>query len=466
MTIAGLPAERLKTYLRELKPEVRAMLVAEVERGLERGQDIPGSDLILAELRSGIRGAGRSFTRPGDPGRLFFAPLDPFLVDQFFDRALPGRFERSSLTPLWNWISRDLAPERAQAFAEELAPFLAAGTEASAAPAVRRFQDDICAALRRKLDQIELDERERGRVAAQIGRPRAVPSVEALFRVLANRDQLAQIGARLPPQIRNLADEQLDNAVALLRHSIATRRELLQPALILIMRRLAAGWQLIRLAIRAAESDVAGKVAQSPLALAVDLVLAELRWNCGGLRARLVGGEVAQAAGAIKELHDTVRALRTEIDLSGDTPWSRELAAVRSEISDLLKGEIDGMPGRVRRLLRPYTAKEIRPGSELDPTEVKETEARLDLVAACRNFASELAINQVAPRIYSDLQNIVETANAPLIETLRAATADDRKFRQSQVDACVRFSAKLFGQEYAAGVARSAALAAQTRKAG
>lgn len=462
----GLPVERLRAYLRELKPEVRAMLVATVERGLQSGQDIPGSELILEELRSGMRGAGQSFNRPGEPSRLFFAPLTPFLVDQFFDRALPGRIERPALTPLWNWISRDLAPERTRAYCDELGPLLEAGREGAAAPIVQRFQDDVCAALARKLDQIELDERERGRVAAQIGRPRAIPAVEALHRVLSQRDQLAQIGARLPHNIRNLADDQLDNAVALLRHSTAARRELLQPALILLMRRLNSGWHLIRMALRAAESDVAGKVAQSPLALAVDLVFAELRWNCGRLRQLLKTGAIPEAGALIKEIHDTIRALRTEMDLSGDTPWSRELAAIRTEISDLLKGEIDGMPGRVRRLLRPIAAKEIRPGSELDAADVKETEARLDLVAACRNYASELAINQVAPRVYSELQTLVESGNPQLIEALRAAAPDERKYRQSQIDAAVRFSAKLFGTEYAAGVARAASVAASGRKAG
>ncbi len=51
MASDGQPIERLREYLRTLKPEARAMLIAELERGLLRGEDIAGNELILQELR-------------------------------------------------------------------------------------------------------------------------------------------------------------------------------------------------------------------------------------------------------------------------------------------------------------------------------------------------------------------------------------------------------------------------------
>jgi hypothetical protein len=46
-----------------------------------------------------------------------------------------------------------------------------------------------------------------------------------------------------------------------------------------------------------------------------------------------------------------------------------------------------------------------------------------------------------------------------LIEALRHAGEADRGFRQSQVDAAVRFCAMLFGREYAALLAKAAEVA-------
>ena len=115
-------------------------------------------------------------------------------------------------------------------------------------------------------------------------------------------------------------------------------------------------------------------------------------------------------------MHDGVRGLRTELDIRADLSWGRQLAAIRVDISNGLQSEIDGVSGRVRRLLRQRPDKDIPSGAGLDPTEVEETAALIDFVAVCRTYASELAINEVTMRTYSDLQHYVERAAETLVE--------------------------------------------------
>jgi hypothetical protein len=74
MATEGLPAERLQGYLRALTPAAQAMLVVELEHGLLRGDERPGTDLVLRELRRGIREYQRPPPRLGNPARLFFTP--------------------------------------------------------------------------------------------------------------------------------------------------------------------------------------------------------------------------------------------------------------------------------------------------------------------------------------------------------------------------------------------------------
>ena len=52
MAIDGHRAEKLRGFLRELTPRARAMLLAELERGELRGAPVPGSDIIIRELRN------------------------------------------------------------------------------------------------------------------------------------------------------------------------------------------------------------------------------------------------------------------------------------------------------------------------------------------------------------------------------------------------------------------------------
>jgi hypothetical protein len=125
------------------------------------------------------------------------------------------------------------------------------------------------------------------------------------------------------------------------------------------------------------------------------------------------------------------------------------------------------MPGRVRRLIRPRPSKEIAPGSALDADEVTETETLITFVGTCCNYASELAINEVTKRTYSELQQFLDTGTRTLLDALRNASPAERSFRQSQVEAAIRFCAAVFGKDYASTLTKAAEVAAhgQERKA-
>jgi hypothetical protein len=55
MASGGLPVERLRQYLRQLPPGARALLVTRLEQATVSGEDFPGGDLVLAELRNAAR---------------------------------------------------------------------------------------------------------------------------------------------------------------------------------------------------------------------------------------------------------------------------------------------------------------------------------------------------------------------------------------------------------------------------
>ena len=128
----------------------------------------------------------------------------------------------------------------------------------------------------------------------------------------------------------------------------------------------------------------------------------------------------------------------------------------RADISSALQSEIDSVPGRVRRLLRQRTDKDIAAGASINPGDVDETIALIEFVAVCRTYASELAINEVTMRTYSDLQHYVEQSTEALVQSLRGSSGKGRAYRQMQVAAAIRFCDVLFGADYAALMSRSA----------
>jgi hypothetical protein len=455
-------ADKLRAFLRELKPGARALLIAELERGLLQGTNPAGAELILSELRRSLRDGQSGSGRFGDPARLFFQPVEPFLVDDGPDHKHHGRIARAALEPLWLWIGNSLMPEDARVYTGQVEHALVAGDTDQTEHLARMFQDRAVARIGQMLESA--DDKDRRRLGVQLGTSRAFEDVQALRGILNSRDGLAMLGTQLPGHINALMGPVLESVKAQLDASVSGRSDLFLYSLVLVMSKLASPWQLVRLAIRAAGSDDAKRIAETPYAVTVQIALEEADRRVRELATDLKSGRGIAVSALLKEVHDTLRGLRSEINLPPESVWGKQLTALRADVSKVLTAEIELMPGRVRRLVRPRPSKEIASGSRLDADEVNETEALIGFVAACRNYASELAVNEVTQRTFSELQQFLDSGTPTLIDALRQSSGGERPFRQSQVDAAVKFCAKVFGQEYAALLAKAAEVASHDKE--
>src|SRR6185437_9611819 len=106
----------------------------------------------------------------------------------------------------------------------------------------------------------------------RIGTPRAFEDAMTLKCVMANRDTLEAMIRHLPLRISSLADGELDEYKMLIEKNSAGDRELFLCALLVVMNRLTSPWQIIRFGIKAAGSDTAARVAETPYNVAVAIV--------------------------------------------------------------------------------------------------------------------------------------------------------------------------------------------------
>ncbi|MBI3433516.1 MAG: hypothetical protein HY056_00310 [Proteobacteria bacterium] len=459
MTDENFQIDKLRAMFREMKPELRAKVISELERSGLRGETMRGMEAVLSELRASVRGSGVKAERFANPTRLFFGAVDPFVIDASAEHAYPGRIARASLDPAWAWIGRDLIPDEANAYFERASAFLAAGDLANAEAAALALQDLVVLRFGQALAAVKDDMAHR-RLAFQIGSARGLDDMGKIVAVLAARDALTAFAARLPHRTAVLVDDQLEATKALMDSSISTRPNCLPYLLALVMQRLQSPWQLVRLATLAAESDSPARVAATPYSIAIDIVMSEVEQQVRQLKRDLKGGQGKSVADLLRLIHDAVRGLRSDIDLSGDSAWSRQLAAIRGDAAGTLKPELDSIPGRVRRVLRARSPREAAQAAGISASEVTEIEELIDLLCACRNFAGELAVSEVTLRSHSELQHYLETSAQTLMEAARSSTGTDQKLRQSQFDASVRFCARLFGPGRAPAGVRVAAICA------
>ncbi|QPF87147.1 hypothetical protein IC762_13010 [Bradyrhizobium genosp. L] len=445
--------ERLKDYLAQLPPQSQALLMRELERAVERGDDVTVANLVLEQLRKIVRGVEEDeqvLPRTDDPARLLFRPLEPFLAETNFPTR-PGQVKRGSLLPIWQWLAREGAPEPAREFEAALA---AASDSGPIETAARKFQLAAAEAIIKIATPVQGEDRQRA--LSRVGPPAVIDDLLPIGAVLQAHEALETLGSRLPSQIRMFADSQIASATDALKLPSLQTPQLLPFALSLIAQRLAAPWQIVRLAIKMAASDDELRVAATPYGIAVTIALHDLSFVAACLRTDIRRGHFDYVGEQLKTLHDGVRGLRTELDLRNDSTWGRQLTSVRADTSNALQSEIDSVPGRVRRILRQRADKDISAGAKIDQSEVEDAAALIDFVAVCRTYASELAINEVTLRTFSDLQHYVEQSTEGLVQSLRGGDARVRVFRQQQVKAAIRFCEVLFGHDYASLMNRAA----------
>jgi len=445
--------ERLRDYLAQLPPQAQALLMREFERAIERGEDVAVANFVLEQLRKVVRGTDEEARqRTDDPARLLFRPLEPFLVEGNIP-VRPGQIRRASLLSVWRWLIRDGAQDQAREFEAELARIRETGTSAGLEVAIGKFQGAAAEAISKIATPVP---GEKQRALARVGPPEVIEDLISTGSVLQGREALDTLNYRLPKFLRVFAESQIASISTSLNVPVLQTPQLLPFALSLVMQRLSAPWQIIRLAINMAASDDEIRVAATPYGVAVSIALYDLSFLAASLRADIKRGHFDNVAEHLKILHDGVRGLRTELDLRNESSWGKQLASIRAEISNALQSEIDSVPGRVRRLLRQRADKDISVGSRVDAGEVDETAALIDFVAVCRTYASELAINEVTLRTYSDLQHYVEQSTEALVQSLRGGDLKTRAYRQMQVEAAIRFCDVLFGHDYASLMSRAA----------
>jgi hypothetical protein len=458
------PVERLRRYLREISPEARTLLLRELERGALSGAQLPGFDLVLDELRAEQRTSGRASERLDAPDRRFFLPIEPFLVDEEIPERLPGRIVRASLPRIWTWLQRDLMAAETEAFVREATAALTAGDAPKADRLVHDFQTRALAAVDRALAAVAEDRKARQKLASQLGGEpvlEAAAEIAAIFRI---RGPLQELAARLPGPIKSLAGAELEMVRTLFEQPAIRQPGIFAYALIVLLSRLSAPVDILRLAVTSAETDSAKRIAETPFAFALDLIVDETSRAAVRLARDMRANAIADVCVGIKRFHDLARGFAGEINGADDQRWTKRLAQLRAETSALLRARIDGLPGQVRRLLRPHPKEQIAPGAVVDRHEISDVEGSLEILRACRMYAAEVAVSEITLRLFSELESCLDAATEALLDSVRNAAPEDRPFRLSQLDAAVRFASKVFGRRYAELLAKAAEVAGQSER--
>jgi len=467
--------EKLQRYLQQLSPATQDRLLTELEHASLRGDDLPGGGLVLDHLRalrrkgagavpaSAAPAVGRAAESNELAARLFFRPLDPFLVDS----VTLGRVHigRSGLPAMWRWVCHEAMPDEAQRYVEaieKVQPQDEATREAACEPALSVFHDTFVLRAGELLAAAEADDRRARRIGSHCGLPRGLADLGEVVLLVRERATLATFALGLPAHIANFSDEPFNRVRRLFERLAPIRGPLHAFLITLAMGRLAAPWQIVRLATAMTDERFPDECAATPYADAFDVVLDDLERQAALLHHDMVAGLRRNALGRLRVIHDGLRGLRSEAELPLDGVHGRRLAQIRREAGAALRPDLEQVGPRLRRLLKFHDISKPEAAAIPDGQDVAQIEGMIEIAEAARHYGGELAVSELASRAWSDVAQCLDSQTRALIEVLRTAGESERTRHRARVDAAVRLSTTVYGPDHTI-VLRKAADVAETQ---
>ncbi len=341
----------IQDYLQRLTPLARSNLLTELERLESCGTEIPGSAELLARLRAEFRKDGSTQTRLSNPSRYFFAPLEPLLVDGAPEHANSGRLLRGSLSPIWEWISRDLLPTMARDYANGINELVASDNQREARQAAATFQIKVLKSLENTLGSAAGVNQTRIKLATYTASRAVYDDLTKMLSVLRAREALVKFNDALPPSLEKFDDLRVSKVTELLTGLAKSNAEAVPFALALVARRLKISWHLIRLATKAAPSKNVADIAATPYAITVSMVLDRLDDKRLALRVALKNNRVLVAKEILTDIYDTEYALQVRIDRLEQSEWGARLQRLMTAIAALVESEVSRFPDNVGHVL-------------------------------------------------------------------------------------------------------------------
>jgi hypothetical protein len=338
-------------FLQRLTPLSRSCLLSELERLELCGIDMPGSADIQAKLRAEFRKDGSTQARATNPSRYFFAPLELLLIDGAPEHANAGRLSRNTLTPIWEWICRDLLPTMARDYIKAINDQVAANDPKEVLKIASAFQIKVVKVLENTLASPDGTELARAKLAQYTASRTAFDDVVKMLHVLRANGPLAKFNEKLPQKISKFDDGQVGQVTALLDSFKKAHADALPFALALVARRLKTSWELIRLATKAAATKNAADVAATPYAIAVAMALDRLDDKRLALRVALKHNRVLIARDLLADIYDTEYALKVRIDGIEQSDWGIRLQQLMDAIAALVAAEVSRFPANVGHIL-------------------------------------------------------------------------------------------------------------------
>jgi hypothetical protein len=441
----------LQAFLGSLPDHLAARLAEAVEIDrLMHGKILP-HDMILDALRPSLRRVENP-RRVLAPLRIVCRPFEDLLTSSPRTVKQKGRIARSSINPMWKWLSETVTPDATTAFVAQARDLIVAGRLDDAAACATAFAAEVAPAMRAALSGDE--NRKSARIA--LGGDLIMADVEEMALLLSCTNDIAALQRLLPRPVASLNDELLWSVRDVYDRLAATVPDAAAYVAVILMNRLARPWEALRLPMLVSRQTRDTLISSTDAGLAGELVFSDIDALSSAIRAvKHPNFDSAKLISDVARFAELSSAIVKELDVRRDGKWGQSLLKDRSDVGNVMNGLMERAPKEIgnalpMRKMGSFASTKVPDFSKpVAPEKVDIAMRYAHLVAGCRNFAAAASFAAKRKDAEDEMLVLLRGYNDDVVKELRVAEPSRRAVVEEQFGIAIELTAILFSEEEA-----------------
>jgi hypothetical protein len=442
-------AELLQSFLGSLPGSLAARLAKAVEVDRLTGANSLPHDLILGGLRPALRG-NEQLDRTPSPLRLLCRPFEDLLLDGARKDKQKGRIARSSVIPVWRWLSQTVIPAETKSYCDQVKELVLAYKLEEALECASKFWPVAGEALRATLASDPKQAR------AVLNGDLAVGDAEDISLFLCAGSAMVEIQQLLPKPAPALTDELLWSLRRIYDRVVESVVDAAPYVPVVAMARLAKPWEALKLALLITHQTQDTLISSTDMGLVGDILFSRMEDCRMAIHAtRHPNFDVKELIDNLTGFTDISSAIVKEVEILRRGKWGQRLLKDRAAVGAVMDGFMERAPKEIAAAL-PMQKSGFTGGSRIAdfsrPANSERVERALRyamLMAGCHRLAAPASFGAKLQDAMDEATQTLRCYNEDVVKELRTAEGERRQIAECQFELAAELTALLFSPEEA-----------------
>ena len=429
----------LASFLGSLPGHVAARLARAVELDRLMEGKLPHED-ILTGLRPVLR--RDHYDRTPTPLRLFCLPFQDLLSSSPRKAKQKAVIARSSLTPVWNWLSTTLLPDESARYANEVKGLILQQKNSEALTRAGEFWTLCCTTL-----GAALTEKKKARIA--LNDDLIVADALEMTLMMSASPSILKIQALMPVPAA-MTEELLWDLRAIYDALADSQPDVAPYVAVVAMNRLARPWEGLRLPLMIARQTRDTLIAQTDMGLVGEILITRLDTMQAEIRnTRHPLFDADKLLEQVRQFSELSAAVTKEIGVRRDGEWGQRLIKDRAQVG----GVMDTFMDRAHKEVAVALPMQRGAGKSADFTKPVDAEKRdlamryVRLVVGSKHFAAAGSFAAKQKDATEELCFYLRRYNEDVVKEMR--NGENRAIVETQFQFATEVTALLFSEEEA-----------------